>query len=73
MPLQDGEPYEAAASAMMLLKLDRVDEAIDALKQKLFAASTDEETREIQEQNIQLQNLKKQVERREFLNWHTSP
>ena len=72
VPLQDGEPYEAAASAMTLLKLDRVDEAIDALKQKLFAASTDEETREIQEQNIQLQNLKKQVERRAFLDGHVS-
>ena len=74
VPLQDGEPYEAAASAMMLLKLDRVDEAIDALKQQLFAAGDAEETlRAIQEQIMQLQNLKKQVERREFLDWHTSP
>ena len=73
VPLQDGEPYEAAASAMMLLKLDRVDEAIEALKQEQFAASDDEDAlRKIQERIMQLQDLKKQVERREFLNWHVS-
>ena len=73
VPQQNQDPYEAAASAMMLLKLDRVDEAIEALKQKLFAAGdADEALRKIQTEIIQLQALRKQVQARAFLDWHAT-
>ena len=71
VPQRNEDPYEAAASAMMLLKLDRVDEAIERLKQKQFAA-TDGALREIQAEIIQLQALRKQVQARTFLDWTPS-
>ena len=72
VPPQNEDPYEAAASAMMLLKLDRVDEAIERLKRQQFAAVADEALRQIQAEIIQLQTLRKQVQARAFLDWSPS-
>lgn len=71
VPRFNEDPRAAAVSAMTLLKLDRVTEAINGLKQRLFQASNDPvKLRAIQEQIMQYQVLRKQIERHEFLQWH---
>ena len=70
VPEFNGEPYEAAASAMTLLKLDRVNEAIALVNRKTYAAEqADEDLTPLQQQMQQLQTLKGQIERREFFEW----
>ncbi len=72
VPRLNDKPYEAAAKAMTLLKLDRVDEAIKAQSQKIYRASQegdDETLRTLQNQMMSLHDLRKRIERREFLEW----
>ncbi|MEM1043427.1 MAG: DNA primase [Bacteroidota bacterium] len=70
VPELNGEPYESAASAMTLLKLDRVGEAIDLVVRKTYAAEqAGEDLTDLQREMQQLQQLKGQIERREFLEW----
>ncbi len=70
VPELNGEPYDAAASAMMLLKLDRVEEAIALIIRKTYAAEqAGDDLTDLQRQMQDLQHLKAQIERREFLAW----
>jgi DNA primase len=72
VPRLNEKPYEAAASAMTLLKLDRVNEAIDVHRQKIYQADQngDEEAlRMLQNQMMGLHDLRKRIERREYLEW----
>lgn len=71
VPRFNEDPQAAAISAMTLLKLDRVNEAIEGLKQQLFQASGDpDKLRAIQKKIMHYQAIRKQVERHEFLQWH---
>ena len=70
VPGIDAEPYEAAASAMTLLKLDRVNEAIALVNRKTYAAEqAGEDLTDLQRQMQELQRLRGQIERREFFEW----
>ena len=70
VPSFNQEPYEAGASAMTLLKLDRVREAIAEQKAKMYRASRSGEgdLNEMQQQLMSLFDLRKRIENREFLN-----
>ena len=69
VPRFNQEPYEAGASAMTLLKLDRVREAIAEQKAKMYRASRSGEgdLNEMQQQLMSLFDLRKRIENREFL------
>lgn len=69
VPRLNEDPHEAAASAMTLLKLDRVHEAIEQQKRKIYTASQSEgeDLRALQEQMMALHELRKQIEQRAFL------
>ena len=70
VPRLNEKPYEAAASAMTLLKLDRVEEAIDEHRQKIYEATQaghDDRLRTLQNQLMSLHDLRKRIKRREFL------
>ncbi len=70
VPELNGEPYESAASAMTLLKLDRVEEAIARVMRQTYAAEqAGEELTALQREMQELQQLKGQIERRAFLEW----
>lgn len=68
VPRLDQDARASAIGAMRLLKLDRVDEAVEEVKQRIYAAtSAGEDVRELQEE---LQNLfltKKKIEEDAFL------
>ena len=69
VPRFNQEPYEAGASSMTLLKLDRVREAIAEQKAKMYRASRsgDGDLNEMQQQLMSLFDLRKRIENREFL------
>jgi DNA primase len=68
VPKFDEDPYETAASAMTYLKLDRIEEAIDAKKQEQFeAGSRGDDERDLQTEIIELKKLQAQIRRQEFL------
>ena len=70
VPKFNEQPYESAASAMTFLKLDRVKEAVHAVRQRLHRADRtgDEEAfSAMQNKLMQLQDLKKHIQRREYL------
>ncbi len=72
VPRLNEEPYEAGASAMTLLKLDRVNEAIEAHRQQMYQASkagNEEEMRAVQNEMMALHQLKKKIEEREYVTW----
>ena len=73
VPRLNQEPYEAGASAMMLLKLDRVNAAIDAQRERIYRAQDgdEEHVRELQNQMMALHDLRKRIEQREYLEWTT--
>jgi len=73
VPRMNKDPYEAGASAMTLLKLDRVNETIQAHKQKMRQANNedDERMRTLQKQMMSLYDLRKRIEKREYLDWKT--
>jgi DNA primase len=70
VPGLDAQPYEAAVSAMRLLKLDRVEEAIEAVKRQVFVAEQEGEdlTALLHQQNA-LNALRRQIEQGAFLAW----
>ena len=64
------DPFESARSAMRLLKLRRVDAAIAAQKERLYAAPhADADDRALQEHLMHLLQLRQGIDRREFLDW----
>lgn len=69
VPRLNEDPHEAAASAMTLLKLDRVNEAIEQQKRKIYTASQSEgeDLRALQERMMALHELRKHIEQRAFL------
>jgi len=70
IPRLNERPYEAAESAMKFLKLDRVDEAIDAIREQAYAASRagdEERMQRLQQKMMSLQDLRKRITRGEFL------
>jgi DNA primase len=70
VPRLNQEPREAAASAMTLLKLDRVNDAIDQQRERIYQADrngNDEALRRLQQQMMSLHELRKRIKNREFL------
>jgi DNA primase len=68
VPKLDSDPYEAAVSAMMLLKLDRVNAAIDKQREEMYRASVaGDELQPLQTQMMALHELRRRIERKEFL------
>lgn len=70
VPRLNEHPYEAAASAMTLLKLDRVDEALRAMRSRIHRADrtgNDEDVTALQNQLMKLTRLRKHIQKREYL------
>jgi DNA primase len=70
VPRPNDKPYEAAESAMKLLKLDRVNEAIDEVREQAYAATqngAEERMQRLQQKMMSLQELRKHIQRGDFL------
>ena len=68
VPTLNEDPYEAAASAMTLLKLRRVEEAIARQKDKMYRANRkDLDLQEMQREMMELHRFRKKIEGRAFL------
>jgi DNA primase len=70
VPRLNERPYEAAESTMKFLKLDRVNEAIDEIREQAFSASqagNEEQMRQLQKRMMSLQKLRRSIQRGEFL------
>lgn len=68
VPEYDEDPYETAASAMKLLRLDRLDEAIqEQLNRQYQAEQAGEDPRPYVEAIKHLQKVRREVERLDFL------
>lgn len=68
VPKLDGDPYEAAVSAMMLLKLDRINDAIEKQREEMYHASkSGEDLQPLQTQMMALHELRRRIEKKEFL------
>lgn len=68
VPSLNEDAYESAASAMTLLKLDRINEAIATRQRELYAAEqAGEDTRGLLETVQRLHHLRSRIERRQFL------
>ena len=67
---RDDQPFAAATSAMRLLKLDRVQEAITALTQEIQAAErAGEDIEHLQVEVGALNDLRRQIDSGEFMEW----
>ena len=70
VPRMNNEPTEAAADAMMLLKLDRIDESIRRVKRRHDRKeAAGEDVRGELEEIMALRRLRTQIEERDFLTW----
>ncbi len=70
VPTLNDKPYAAAASAMKLLKMDRVNEAIEQVRERAYQASQAGDTERmqtLQQKMMSLQELRKQIQRGDFL------
>ena len=70
VPHLNDRPYEAAESAMKFLKLDRVNEAIEAIRERMYQATqqgADDRVQGLQQKVMSLQELRKSVKRGDFL------
>ncbi len=68
VPRLNEDPHAAAAGAMTLLKLDRLDAMITDIRHALFREEQDGgDVRALQEELLSLQQLRRQVEDRRFL------
>jgi DNA primase len=70
VPKLNDRPYAAAESAMKLLKLDRVNEAIEQVRERAYAATRaedDDRMQELQQKMMSLQELRKRIKRGAFL------
>lgn len=70
VPKLNDRPYEAAKSAMKLLKLDRVNEAIDKVQERAYEATQageEDRMQRLQQKMMSLQNLRQRIHRGEFL------
>ena len=67
---RDDEPFKAAASAMRLLKLDRVQEAVaQAMAQMQSVERAGGDISDLQQHVNELNELRRQIERGEFMDW----
>ena len=74
VPRINEDPHKAATSAMTLLKLNRVKDAIVRHKEKMYrAAQNDGDQHALQTEMMHLLELKKQIERGAFLEWNQGP
>ncbi len=68
VPKLDGDPYDAAVGVMMQLKLDRVNAAIEKQREEMYRASrAGDELQPLQTQMMALHELRRRIERKEFL------
>lgn len=70
VPRPNDRPYDAAESAMKLLKLDRVNEAIDDIRERMYVATqdgNDEKVQRLQQKMMSLQELRKHIQQGAFL------
>lgn len=70
VPRLNDRPYAAAESAMKLLKLDRVEAAIDEVRERSFEATQagdEERVQRLQQKMMSLQELRKDIQRGRFL------
>jgi len=69
VPRLNEQPYEAAASAMTLLKLDRVDEALRDMRSRIHRADRNGENdlTPLQNQLMKLTRLRKHIQERDYL------
>ena len=69
VPALNEEARESAASAMTLLKLDRIDGAIRRQKDRIYKAQEDpESTRVLAEEMMVLNEMRKKIQERKFIN-----
>jgi len=70
VPHLNDRPYEAAESAMKFLKLDRVNEAIEGVREHMYGATQqgeDDQVQRLQQKMMSLQELRKSIKRGDFL------
>jgi DNA primase len=70
VPKLNDRPYAAAESAMKLLKMDRVNEAIEQVREQSYQATQagdEERMQRLQQKMMSLQELRKSIERGDFL------
>ncbi|MEF8864448.1 MAG: DNA primase [Salinibacter sp.] len=70
VPHLNDRPYDAARSAMKFLKMDRVDEAIEAVRERMYQATqegADDQVERLQQKMMSLQELRKGIKRGAFL------
>jgi len=70
VPRPNDKPYKAAESAMKLLKLDRVNAAIDEVRERSYQATQngdEERMQDLQQKMMSLQELRKHIQRGDFL------
>lgn len=69
-PPAPANPQADATSAMRLLKLDRVDEALEAVKRQIYEAErAGQDITALQRQVLGLHDVRRQIVSGEFLNW----
>ena len=70
VPGRDDQPFDAATSAMRLLKLDRVQEAIEAATRRMQSRErAGESIADLQAEVNDLNDLRRRIERGEFMEW----
>ena len=70
VPHLNERPYEAAESAMKFLKLDRVNEALQEVRERMYGATQnghDDQVQGLQQKVMSLQELRKSIKRGDFL------
>jgi DNA primase len=76
VPRLNQKPRESAISSMKLLKLDRVNEALRQVQQRIYQATQaggSEDVPALQRKKMALQDLRQQIQRHEFLEWNVQP
>ncbi|MEM6286511.1 MAG: DNA primase [Bacteroidota bacterium] len=70
VPDRDERPFDSATSAMRLLKLDRVQEAIEAATRRMQSRErAGEPITDLQAEVVELNDLRRRIERGEFMEW----
>ena len=70
VPRKNEDSHKSAISAMTILKLERVREAIARQKEKMYHATQNGgDLRELQSEMMALHDLRKQIEQHAFLEW----
>lgn len=70
VPTLNQDPRESATSAMALLKLDRIDQAIRQLNTRIRSEVGEEQVRSLQRQMMELHAIRRDIQDRRFLSWN---